>query len=119
MTRNIKLLVIVLFVITGVSLFTVLVNKRESSYKRGVSVEFDRAVNQAQALFQQKKRMGEDFSLGPCLTNDLMTGWVVDIVHNPRVAIDNEVRNQCQAYLEGRAKHFVELDLTGNVVRVQ
>ncbi len=119
MKRNVSLLLLSLTVILIVSLLTVAINKKENAYKRGASVDFDRAVNQAQALFEQRKRLGQDFSQGPCLTNDLMTGWVVDIVHNPRIALDNDPKNQCQAFIEGRAKHFVELDLQGNVVRVQ
>lgn len=88
------------------------------SYKPGVSTTVDTAIAQAQALYQKKKAAGDDLSSGPCLSNDLMPGWVADLVHQPRTQIDNQPVNQCQAYLEGRATHFVELDLNGNLVRV-
>ncbi len=81
--------------------------------------EIDTAVAQAQYFYRQKKMRGEDFSNGPCLTNDLLPGWVLDIVHNPRVEIDDFSQNQCAAFLEGRAKHFVELDPEGSLVRIQ
>lgn len=77
------------------------------------------AVNQAKYFYNQKKLRGEDMSLGPCLSNALMPGWVVDIVHNPRQSMDDLLENQCSAYLEGRAKHFIELDIDGNFVRAK
>ena len=52
-----------------------------------------------------------------CLSNFLISGWVLDIAHNPREAIDDLPQNQCSAYLSGQAKHFVELDLNGDLIR--
>lgn len=93
--------------------------EKRDNYKPGVSAVFDKAVVQAQSQFKAKQAAGVDFVNGPCLTNDLFQGWVVDIVHNPRKSIDDLPQNQCQALIEGRAEHFVELDLEGNVVRVK
>ncbi len=70
-------------------------------------------------LYKKRAAGGMSMDNGPCLTNDLMPGWVVDIVHSPREPMDDLPQNQCPAYLEGRAKHFVELDTNGNLVRVQ
>ncbi len=81
--------------------------------------EIDTAVNQAQYFYRQKKARGEDMSNGPCLTESLMPNWVVDIIHNPRQPIDDLSQNQCQSFREGRAKHFVELDMDGNLIRAQ
>lgn len=81
--------------------------------------ELETAINQAKYFYNQKKMRGEDFSNGPCLSNALMPGWVVDIVHEPRKAVDDLSENQCSAYLEGGAKHFVELDIDGNFVRAR
>ena len=81
--------------------------------------ELETAINQAKYFYNQKKMRGEDFSNGPCLSNALMPGWVVDIVHQPRKAIDDLLENQCSAYVEGSAKHFVELDIDGNFVRAK
>lgn len=90
------------------------------SPRKGVpKSEVETAVNQANYFYLQKKQRGEDFSTGPCLSNDLMPGWVVDIVHSPRQAIDDLAENQCSSYLEGRSKHFVELDTLGNLIRIQ
>lgn len=89
------------------------------TYKKGSSYTYDQAVSGAFALFKRQVVEGVDMSKGPCLSNDLKPGWVVDVVHSPREQIDDRPENQCQAYLEGRANHFVELDLNGNLVRVK
>lgn len=81
--------------------------------------DIDIAVNQAKYLYQMKRSQSEDLSSGPCLSNALMPDWVVDIAHNPREAKDDLRENQCPAYLEGRAHHFVELDLEGNLIRAR
>lgn len=120
-----KLFLLVLIVIAVTALATVIGNngnpferKLKNGYRPGTDYEADSAVNQARKVYLQKKDQGIDFTDGPCLTNDLLPDWVVDIVHNPRQTIDNLPENQCAAFMEGRAKHFVELDSEGNVVRV-
>lgn len=124
MSFKLKLFLLFLSVILITSLAVLYLNKKNpydqtsNSYKYGVSSEIDNAISKAQELYREKKENGEDLSSGPCLSNDLMPGWVADIAHNPRIASDNLPQNQCAAYLEGRAKHFVELDLDGKLIRV-
>ena len=77
------------------------------------------ATARAKEFYNAFKIQGEDLTDGPCLTENLTTGWVADLVHNPRLAVDDVPANQCQSYLNGTAKHFVEIDLNGNVVRAQ
>lgn len=113
-----KLFFSVLVVIVVTSLVLVLTESKKK-YKAGVSEETDTAVTQAKELFKLKKQAGENFVNGPCLTNDLMADWVVDLVNNPRTPADDKIENQCNAYLEKRAHHFIELDLNGNVISVQ
>ncbi|OHA48177.1 MAG: hypothetical protein A2806_00885 [Candidatus Terrybacteria bacterium RIFCSPHIGHO2_01_FULL_48_17] len=73
----------------------------------------------AKELFSQKQTTGTDFSQGPCLDNaERFSDWIIDIAHSPRQAVDDDPQNQCSAFREGRARHFVELDLGGNVIRV-
>ena len=73
----------------------------------------------AKNLYLDKKATGTDFSTGPCISQDIAPDWVVDIAHNPREQIDNEIENQCSTYLEGKAHHFIELDPDGNFLRAQ
>lgn len=81
--------------------------------------EVDTAINQAMLLYRSKIATGEDLSNGPCLSDALMPNWVVDIAHNPRLAIDDLPENQCPSFREGRSDHFVELDLGGSLIRAE
>ncbi len=114
---KLTLLAVALFVIVSTSLITLFLNS--GGPKSPPKNEIDTAINQAKFLYSQRKAMGEDLSTGPCLSNALMPGWVVDLVHSPRLPIDDLPENQCPAYREGRAQHFVELDLNGNFIRVK
>jgi len=53
-----------------------------------------------------------DLNLSPCLSNDLLGDrqWVCDVAHSPRLPMDNLPENQCEAWLNHTASHFVELD---------
>jgi hypothetical protein len=81
------------------------------------------AVAAAREAYAQASDNGtKDLSTGPCLANPLdepYEDWVVDIVHEPRQASDDEAVNQCSAYRDGTAKHFVELDQYGHLVTAQ
>lgn len=121
-----KLLILVLFVIALVSLAIVYVHETnpfnapiEGNYKPGLDDEIDNAVKKAQDVYKSRVGTGDDLSTGPCLSNDLLPDWVVDVAHNPRQKIDDLPENQCQAFIEGRATHFVELDLDGEVIRIK
>lgn len=81
------------------------------------SVDQDLALIKAKEIYRAKQIEGVDFSDGPCLSNELISDWVLDIAHNPREAIDNLSENQCSAFRDGRAHHFIELDTEGNLIR--
>jgi hypothetical protein len=63
-----------------------------------------------------------DLSEGPCLSdgdvNWMIEDWVCDVAHSPREDVDNQPENQCRAYREGKAHHFVEVDPDCNFIRV-
>ncbi len=82
-----------------------------------VKTDAERATEEAKKVFAQLKAAGVDMSNGPCLSNEVIPDWVADVVHWPRQAIDNDPANQCPAYREGKARHFVELDPEGNFIR--
>lgn len=114
---KLTLLVIILAVIILTAFVTLLLNNNDP--KAIPKTEIDTAVNQAKFLYRQKKDRSEDFSSGPCLSNAVMPNWVADIVHSPRLPIDDLPENQCPGYLQGGAEHFVELDLSGNLIRAK
>jgi hypothetical protein len=80
----------------------------------------DKAVDAAKFLFagQAKRR---DLSSGPCLSESLpgLSDWAVDIAHEPRQPVDDQLSNQCQSYRHGQTHHFVELSPSGQLIRAQ
>ncbi len=109
------LLALTVILVTGY--FTLAMNALFSKVVSKVMI--DTAVNQAKHTYRQEKEKGRDFSSGPCLSDALLPDWVVDLAHNPRIAMDDLPENQCPGFFEGRAHHFVELDLEGNLIRAQ
>lgn len=75
------------------------------------------AILKAYDIYKQAKNQKMDLSSGPCLSNNLMPDWVLDIAHNPRQPVDELPENQCSAFKTGQAHHFVELDPDGNLIR--
>lgn len=82
-----------------------------------ITAERELAISAAKDLWRMQKLEGVSFSNGPCLSNAVIPGWVADIAHKPRIAADDKPENQCSAYRDGMAKHFVELDPNGNLIR--
>lgn len=83
------------------------------------AVDSKLAVLRAKDVWKLAVNQGQDLSNGPCLDNALISGWVLDIAHNPRQEVDDKPENQCPAYVNGTAKHFVELDPQGNFIRAE
>ncbi len=79
----------------------------------------ERAIEAAQRLYRRLKAEGVDFSTGPCLSQEIIPDWCVDIAHVPRQQMDGVPENQCASYREGRVHHFVELDPDGNLIRAK
>ncbi len=79
----------------------------------------DKAVAAARFIYAGKAK--EDLSAGPCLSEGIpgLSDWVVDVVHEPRQAVDDRPANQCQSYRDGDTHHFVELTPTGQLIRAE
>ncbi len=110
---------LLLFISLTVIIVTAFLVYTLNNESRGHRSQLDTVVNQAKYLYRINQERGLDFSKGPCLSNALMPGWVLDIVHNPRQPDDDLAQNQCAAFTEGKALHFVELDINGNLVRAR
>ena len=82
------------------------------------AVREDDRIARAQQLYRQKKEMGVSMDTGPCL-GTLEADWVVDVAHMPRAAADDQPANQCAAYRDGTAQHFIELTPEGDFLRLQ
>jgi hypothetical protein len=81
----------------------------------------DRAVAEAMKAYKEAKASGTNLSRGPCIAEELpgLPDWVADVAHDPRQPIDDDPANQCRRFREGEAHHFVELDTSGALIRVQ
>lgn len=83
------------------------------------SVGMNLAILSADKLYQEAVRRGVDLTDGPCLADDEIPDWVVDIAHDPRQPVDDLPENQCPSYRSGKAKHFIELSPAGTVIRAE
>lgn len=79
------------------------------------STDTDDVTQQAiQACIQvcmDARDAGADLEDGPCLSDsepDMPEGWVCDVAHSPRQAVDNQPANQCPSFGK-TASHFVEV----------
>ena len=79
----------------------------------------DKAIAECKQECNSKLKANVDLSNGPCLLNPIqdLPDWVCDVAHKPRQDIDNQVDNQCSAYREGRAHHFVEVDTNCELIQ--
>lgn len=93
--------------------------KNATSTVNKTVVTKEAAVAAAKALYIHDEANGMDFSNGPCLSNSVMSDWVADVAHNPRTSVDDLAANQCSAYRDGTAHHFVELDTSGQLIRAE
>jgi len=73
-------------------------------------------IGLAKRAYEQAKAAGVDMSRGPCL-GVIKDDWVADVAHDPRQDADDDPANQCEAYRNGDAHHFVELDPNGQYIR--
>ena len=101
----------VLIILAGVgSYFISLPDK----YANNIDIAKERCTEQC----IKAQGLGRDLSEGPCLSNEIVEGWVCDVVHSPRVSlIDDKAQNQCSAYSEHKATHFVEVSPLCKIVR--
>lgn len=84
-----------------------------------VASEKQSAKIKCMELCQDEISNEKDLSSGPCLSEEIIQGWVCDIAHNPRQEVDNKSDNQCQNFISGKASHFVELDGNCNLIKAQ
>jgi len=81
------------------------------------------SVNQGTASLcnQICKSYDKNLSNGPCLSDNnpdwTVNDWVCDVAHSPRQPVDDLPENQCSAYRDGQAHHFVEVDTSCNFLR--
>lgn len=83
----------------------------------GIRSDAERAKIACIELCKVELAKGRNLSAGPCLSNQIIEDWVCDVAHKPRIEIDNLPENQCEAYRNRTAHHFVEIDPNCNFIR--
>ena len=77
-------------------------------------------VDEGRSFFFEKKNTysAADWIKGPCLgkVND---EWVVDVVHEPRLPLDDDPTNQCSDYLNKKVSHYMLINMDGKVVEMK
>jgi len=106
--------IILLLVLAGIILFSGCISQKQT----GVS-EKEKAELACIEECNNNLEKGTDLNSGPCLMNPMsnLPDWVCDVAHEPREAVDNDPRNQCSTYIEGKAHHFVEVDTNCNLIK--
>jgi hypothetical protein len=83
--------------------------------------EMSVAEQACESICIDKLNASIDLSNGPCLSDNnsnwIITDWVCDVAHSPRQTVDNLAENQCQAFRNGQAHHFIEVDTNCNLIR--
>lgn len=74
-------------------------------------------IRTAKKIYQDKKNQKVDMEKSPCLSDDMGDGYALDIAHNPRISLDDQV--QCDSIKSGKLTHFVEMTPDGKILRIQ
>ncbi len=120
--QRLVFIITVIVVLLGVSLMFgiwYIFYSRSTAEVKGAATTDERnaAIQRAYEVYDEYKQAGLNMEKGPCLTNELLDNWVLDIAHDPREDIDNEFTNQCKDYVHGKKEHFVELTPEGVLIR--
>lgn len=118
--KNTTLLIfLVLIILSCIIYFSYMRKNQQNQANRGNNKQNTQSDMQAQLTpkelcikgCNELLNEGADLSAGPCILDPIpeMSEWVCDIAHNPREEIDNKRENQCNAWHNNSAKHFVEI----------
>ncbi|MFZ5392538.1 MAG: hypothetical protein ACOZAR_05140 [Patescibacteria group bacterium] len=122
MTKKIIISFISVFLMTGLSGCWLLDFNARMAMRAIPGFEHNDEVllNEARSFFFEKKAAysAADWVQGPCL-GKMNDEWVVDVVHNPRLPLDNDQANQCPDYYNKIVAHYILIDMDGKVVEMK
>jgi hypothetical protein len=111
---------IIALIIVGYTAYTMFGAQRSASLFAGStrteSVQAE-PIRTAKKIYAEKKSAKTDFDQSPCLAEDMGDGYALDIVHNPRLTIDDQ--NKCMDYEQGKVDHLIEMTPDGNVATIK
>ncbi len=105
--------VLVLMILTNACSFND--NSYDNSYD---SIELEALAQDKCIELCKAQENNVNLSASPCLSNNIVKDWVCDVAHSPRQDIDNLPENQCSAFRNNIAHHFVELDENCNLIKI-
>lgn len=121
-TKTAILLVFCFFIISGCQNVAKSLTNIGDIVSGKIQLEQKKQVDKTLAIIkcQELCQTGNGFDLntGECLSNKIIPDWVCDMAHSPRQEVDDDPANQCSAFREGEAHHFVELDGNCNIIKV-
>jgi len=103
-------------------IFIFLLGCKNTDFRENLDIDYSEQVSRTcEAMCNGALVKGGNFTNGPCLMDYFETfpGWVCDLVHSPRNEIDDNPQFQCPSYVQGRASHFVEVDMDCRIVRAK
>jgi len=115
--NRLALLVPILAIIIVVSLFIILPTFENSPKLQNLLGDIDKAREKCIETCINATASDQNLSNGPCLSNEIIPDWVCDVAHSPRQTVDNYPENQCSAFREGKARHFVEVNPKCNFIK--
>ena len=93
----------------------------EEAENEAMNFQRDIAITACANLCKDFLSEGVDLSSGPCLSDNNVdwdvADWVCDVAHSPRQPVDDTIENQCIAYRDGQAHHFVEVYDSCDLIR--
>lgn len=120
--------IIVLLLIVGWIFIRFIIGGNEDSWikdSRGVYVEHGNPKETPGYVIWQKAAIACAFDKFKNFTGEINSqclgtcgSYAVDLVHVPRNEEDNLSENQCEDYRQGIVTHFIELDKSGEIVRI-
>jgi len=73
-------------------------------------------IREARMMLDIELKTGYDLENRPCLSEELVPGWAVDIVHQPTTEVDSMLKNQCRLYQEGKVPNIIYMDEFGHII---
>jgi hypothetical protein len=129
--KNKKIFWIIFIVAMAVFTFIIVLRMDEDSWiksNNGVWIKHGNPIKTPSEVTEQKQIIAcatdiyFQFKINGMIFSSQCLGtcedYAIDIVHVPRIGEDDNSKNQCEDYLNGKLKHFIELDTEGKVVRI-
>lgn len=118
MKRGIFFLALFLLIIGGCS-YDKNQNENNTEINEEQTLSEQELVDICIAACENEKTNKENLEDGPCLLDPIEEDnkWVCDVAHDPRQDTDNLAENQCKAYRDRIANHFIEVTPDCRLIR--